>query len=310
MKRDVPWLAAVLFVGCLTLGILALWQRTEISRATQAGVAAGKEAQLRIASLQGELGTLKASKEQAEKKIAQMTQDPNSSQNSQGNNGSNVIHISQILKEHPEYMALYEKQMRRNIDRTYGNGLATLGLPPEQLAQLKNLLVERQMGATDAEQAALAAGLVQGTPAWQTAMQQASQDLDSQIQSIMGSNAEGTLQQLRVRQYIQNQVQNSYAPDFADAGAPLNPEQTNGLIQAMADANYSGKDISTRPADYNITDAVTGLSPHDDRIINNATPVLTPAQVQLLSKDQAENEQIAAIMKSYNTPGKPVMIVP
>jgi hypothetical protein len=310
MKRDVPWIAAILLLGCLALGIFALGERSQIASTADAGRTAEKEAQARIASLQGELGTLKAAKDQADRKIAQLTQDPNSSPNSQANGGGNVVHISQILKEHPEYLAIYEKQTRRNIDRMYGSGLATLGLPSDQLARLKNLLVERQMGVVDADQVAQAAGLVPGTPAWQAAMQQASQDLDGQIQSIMGSNAEATLAQLRTRQYIQNQVQNSYAPDFADAGAPLSPEQTNGLIQAMADANYSGKDISTRPANYNITDPTTGLSPHDDRIITSATPVLTPAQVQLLSKDQAENEQIAAIMKSYNTPGKPVMIVP
>ncbi len=312
MKRDVPWFAAILIIGCSALAIVALRERSEVSRVTEAQNAATKEEQARIASLQGELGTLKAAKAQADKKIAEMTLASASSQNSQGgaNAAGNVIHLSDIFKEHPEYMALYEKQIRHNVERMYGNGLSTLGLAPDQLTQLKNLLVERQMSAIDADQAAKAAGLEPGSPAWQTATQQATQDLSSQIASLLGSNAEGTLAQLRQRVYIQNQVQNSYAPDFADAGAPLNPDQTIGLINAMADANYAGKDTSTRPANYNIADATTGLSPHDDRIINGATPVLSPAQIQLLTKDQAENEQIAAIMKSYNTPGKPVMIVP
>jgi hypothetical protein len=103
---------------------------------------------------------------------------------------------------------------------------------------------------------------------------------------------------------------NSYAPDFADAGMPLTPDQTNGLIQAMADANYAGKDISTRPPNYNVPDPTTDLSIHDDRIINNATPVLSPPQLQLLTTDQAENEQIAAIMKAYSGGGKPVIFLP
>lgn len=220
------------------------------------------------------------------------------------------MHISDILKEHPEYMAIYEKQIRHNVERMYGNGLNTLGLAPDQLAQLKNLLVERQMGTIDAQQAAQSAGLEPGTPAYQTAIQQASQDVEHQLGSILGPNADGTLAQLQARQGIQNQVQYNYAPDFADAGMPLTPDQTNGLIQAMADANYAGKDTSTRPANYNIADPTTGLSPHDDRIINNAAPVLSPTQLQLLTTGQAEGEQISAIMKAYSGGGKPVIFVP
>jgi hypothetical protein len=308
MKRAVPWLTAISILGCL-----ALWQRSQISKETLAQDTAEKKAQSKISDLKAEISTLKEEKEQADRQIAQMTQASSAAQKSQGNGdnaGGAVIHLSEIFKDHPEYLALYEKQMRRNVDRMYGNGLETLGLAPDQLAKLKNLLVERQMGALDAQQAAQAAGLEQGSPAWQTAMQQASQDVQNQITSLLGDNADATLAQLRARVYIQNQVQNSFAPDFSDAGVPLTPDQTNGLIQAMADANYAGKDTSTRPANYNDADATTWLSPHDDRIINNATPVLNPQQVQLLAKDEAENEQMAAIMKTYNNAGKPVMIVP
>jgi hypothetical protein len=159
------------------------------------------------------------------------------------------------------------------------------------------------MGNIDAQRAAEAAGLSQGSPEWQAAMTQASQDVEGQIQALLGSNADAMLQQLQTRMAIQNNVQYNYSPDFSDAGQPLTPEQASGLINAMADANYSGKDTSTRPANYNIPDPATGLSPHDDRIINSATQVLTPSQIQLLTADQIQNEQIAAIMKQYNNSG-------
>jgi hypothetical protein len=159
------------------------------------------------------------------------------------------------------------------------------------------------MGNIDAQRAAETAGLVQGSPAWQAALTQASQDVEGQLQALLGSNADAQLDQLRARIGIQNNVQNNYTPDFSDAGVPLTPDQASGLINAMADANYSGKDTSTRPANYNIPDPTTGLSPHDDRIISNATQVLTPAQLQLLTTDQMQNWQMQAIMRQYNNNG-------
>ena len=109
---------------------------------------------------------------------------------------------------------------------------------------------------------------------------------------------------------MQNQVMSTYAPDFADAGVPLNAQQAAGLTQAMADANYGGKDTSSRPANYNIPDPTTGLSPHDDRIIAAASQVLTPDQVQVLKNDQIANEAQAMALKAYNPGNGPVMLVP
>jgi hypothetical protein len=315
MKRALPWLAAVFFIGCLALGTFVHEQKAEISRADAARRTAEKEATSRIAILEAQVGTLEAAKAQVEKQIAQLTQATPASDSPQVEHpdaGTKIVHISDIIKDHPEYAALYERQMRRNIDREYGNGLNALNLTPDQVSQLKSLLTEKQMGNIDAQRAAETAGLVQGSAEWQAAMTQASQDVEGQIQAIMGSNADALLDQMRARTGIQYQVQNSYSPDFSDAGIPLTPEQASGLINAMADANYSGKDTSTRPANYNIPDPTSGLSPHDDRIISNAAQVLTPAQIQLLTTDQMQNWQMQAIMKQYNTNsgGARVLFVP
>lgn len=313
MQRAIPWLAIIFFVGCLALATFVLQEKAEIARTGVARKAAENEAQMRIVDLQNQVGALKATQVQADKQVAQVTLGASVADKALSERSdavTKIVHISDIVKDHPEYAALYEKQLRRNIDRMYGNGLNSLDLTPDQLSQLKNLLVERQMGNTDAQQAAEAAGLVQGSPAWQTAMTQASQDVSGQIQALLGANADATLAQLQARMNIQNQVQNNYAPDFSDAGQPLTPEQASGLIQAMADANYSGKDTSTRPANYNVADPTTGLSLHDDRIISGATQVLSPAQLQLLTTDQIENEQISAIMKQYSNGGGRVMFVP
>lgn len=333
MKRAIYWLAAVLSLGCMVLGYLFVHQKAEITgaaaqiteakkeiaqakteaaRADSRRQAAEKAAQKQIFDLQQQLATVKTAEALAEKQVA-AEQARASSASAQGENantgGATVVHLSDILKDHPEYAALYAKQMRRNIDRMYGDTLNTLNLPPQQLSQLKDLLAERQMSDMDARRLASAAGLAQGSPAWQEAMKQASQDVDQQINAILGSSGNATLTQLQVRSGIQNQITYTYGPDFADAGVPLNAQQSSGLVRAMADANYAGKDLSTRPKGYNEVDPATGLTPHDNQILNSAAQILNPAQVQILRTDQIENHRISSILKQYSKNG-PVMFAP
>ncbi len=200
--------------------------------------------------------------------------------------------------------------MRRNVERMYGDTLATLNLPADQLAKLKGLLAEKQMSSIDAIQAAEAAGIERGTPEWQDAIKQAAQDTEQQISAIMGPNADNTLAQLQMKVSFQNQVQNNYAADFANAGAPLSPDQSHALVQALSDANYAGKDTTNRPANYNEVDPTTGLTPHDSRIVEAAAQSLSPAQIQVLKTDQMENAQLSALMRQYNKGNGPVMFVP
>jgi hypothetical protein len=330
MNRALTWLSAILFLGCLSLGYLAARQRTEIAQAkteiTQVNLhwdAAKKEEQKQILDLQQQLATAKGAQGLAQKPAGQQTQDlsataqsksedasADGSANGSTSGGGTIIHIGDILKDHPEYAALYAKQVRRNVDLKYGNSLSTLNLAPDQISKLKDLLTERAMSSIDAQQLATAAGLERGSPEWQDAMKTAAQDTEQQITDILGSNADATLTQLQVRTAIQNQVNTTYSADFTDAGMPLSPAQSSGLIQAMADANYAGKDLSTRPAGYNTPDPTTGLSPHDKRIIDAAATVLTPAQIQVLTNDQVDYHKIATVMKQYNPHGGPVMFVP
>jgi len=326
MNRALSWLSAILFLGCLSLGYLAARQRTEIAQAkteiTQVNLhwdAAKKEEQKQILDLQQQLAAAKGAQGLAQKPAGQQAQDLSATAQSKSedasadgstNGGGTIIHIGDILKDHPEYAALYAKQMRRNVDLKYGNSLSTLNLAPDQLSKLKDLLTERAMSSIDAQQLATAAGLERGSPEWQDAMKAAAQDTEQQITGILGSNADATLIQLQARTAIQNQVNTTYSADFTDAGMPLSPAQSNGLIQAMADANYAGKDLSTRPPGYNTPDPTTGLSPHDNRIINAAATVLTPAQIQVLTTDEIDYHKIATFMKTYNPHGGPVMFVP
>jgi hypothetical protein len=317
MKRTIPWLAVILFLGCLVLGYLVIQEKTEITQVTVGKDAADnddKDARARNAELQHQLADTKSALALAEKQVARAAADSAAAvsrpQGGSAKGGPNVVHLSDIMKDHPEYVALYAKQTRRNIDRMYGDSLDTLNLAPAQLSQLKNLLAERQMNNIDAQAAADAAGLERGSPAWQEAMKQAAQDTAQQMAAILGSNADSTLAQLQTRAGFQTQVESVYKSDFVDAGVPLSPEQSGTLVQALSDANYSGKDLSTRPAGYNDPDPATGLTPHESRILDSASQVLSPAQLQIVKTDLVENRQMSAIMNEYNKGGVPMMVLP
>jgi hypothetical protein len=311
MQRALPWFAAILLLTNVALGYLVITLKTEVTQVHLAWDTANQDAQKRIGDLQHKLTSAKEAQTKADKQIAEMRGNPSGAASGGGaNGGRRIIHLSDIMKDHPEYEALYAKNMRRNIDRMYGNNLGSLNLSPDQLSQLKNLLVERQMSSMDAMSAAQAAGLTPGTPEYREAMQDASQNVEQQLTALLGSNADATLRQLQVRGNMESQVEFNYAVDFTDAGSPLNPAQSTALVQALADANYGGKDESTRPANYNVVDPATGLSPHDQRIISNAAQVLSPAQVQVLTTHQVENEQQTAIMREYMKGGSNFSVEP
>jgi len=197
---------------------------------------------------------------------------------------------------------LYAKDIRRNLVRMYGDGLNQLVLPPGQLAKLKDLLVEQQMSSLDAQQAAEAAGLARGSSAWQAAMRQASQDVQQDITALLGPDGQKTLQQLGSQNGYRNQIQNSFAPDFTDAGVPLSSDQSDRLAQAMA--GPTGR----TPPGYNDPDPSTGLTPRQEQVLMAAAQVLTPAQWQIFKTDQIQQAQRDAIMKQYTQGANSYMI--
>lgn len=315
MKTTLNWLTVILFLGCLALGYLLFQQNGRIVAITVREATAGKEARDRIVELQSQLDAAKAAVVAANKAAARLATVPEgapraATPGSPSSSAAKVVHLTDIMRDHPEYVALYAKQARRNIDRMYGDGLNTLNLAPDQLSQLKDLLAERQMNNIDAQGAAEAAGLERGTTAWQDAMKAAAQDTEQQIGAILGPNATSTLDILQARGSFQAQVETNYKSDFVDAGVPLSPEQSNAVVQALSDANYTGRDLSTRPTGYNDPDPATGLTPHESRILEAISHVLNPAQPQIARTDLVENRVTTTVMHEYTSGGAPVMIVP
>jgi len=304
MPRLQNCLIAALLLAFLGLGYAVLEQRTIIVHIGQVRTNAGRIERDRVGDLQRQLTAARVARAEAEKQIARLQDGQTAAappERTDARTKMITLHTSDIARDHPEYAAIVAWQNRRGTLQQLGPGLAKLNLPPEQLAKLKDLLVERQASANDAQQAAVAAGMPPGSPGWQDAVKQAQAGVDQEITSVVGTDGSKFVNQLQLQANFTNTVQNSFAPDFEDAGVALSPDQTSALARAMADANYSGKDISLRPPNYNNVDPETQLSPHDDRILAAAAQSLTPAQVDILKADMIQARQKSAILRQYTT---------
>jgi hypothetical protein len=300
-ERLYPCLAAISFLGLLALGYLAFRQRAEIVHIDLDLGTADHASHQRIADLQQQLAAAKEAETQAEKAVAQAT--AASARPSAGNGDGNVrtIRLSEIAKDHPEYAALIARETRRNILREYGDALADLNLPPEQVAKMKDLLVERELSINDAQQAAEAAGLQRGTAAWRAAMQQVTDSVAQEMTAVLGTDSRPIVDKLQNESGNLSQIQYTYAPDFADAGLPLNPDQSRALAEAMAAARNPGGATPAQMRSFNQADPDTGLSPYDNQLLSAAAQILSPAQLQVLKTEQLQNNQQSAIFRTYMT---------
>jgi hypothetical protein len=300
MQRLYPWLAAIFFIGCVVLGYEALRERGLLALTTVQRETDAREEKRRLADLQNRLVALQQAQIQAAKQASSAAPGPTAASAGGGTPNFVKIHVSDIIKDHPEYAALYAKDMRRNVIRQYGEALNTIGLTPEQIAKMKDLLVERTMTSMDAEQAAEAAGLDRGSQAWKDAMRQASQGVEQEIAATLGSDSASLMNRLQTSMSAHNGVQYNTAPDMTDAGVPLTPVQAEAVAQAAMDASWTNPNGGTQhPPNYNTPDPTTGRTPKEDRIATQASQVLSPAQLQVLMQDQLEADQRTAIMKQY-----------
>ena len=316
MRRAYPWLTVISFLGCLVLGYFVLQQKTEILQVNLRRSDADRAIREQTMAAQHQLAAAKAAQAQAAKQAmaAKAGGAAAAGRPAEADREANmkVIHISDIVKEHPEFATLMAEQRRRNILGQYGPLLASLNLPADQVAKLKDLLVERSQAEEDAQQAAKAAGLTQGTPAWRDAIKQAQTAVEDEMAAVTGTDGRQFAAQLQNEVSAQNQIRITYSLDFNDAGVGLSSDQSQGLTQAIANASYVGKSTADRPANYNEVDSDTMLSPHDERILKSAAATLNASQVEILKTDLMQVHQRDAIMKQYaaGANGQPVSIVP
>jgi len=141
----------------------------------------------------------------------------------------------QALMNNPQVQKLMAIQMKSQLDARYAALFKSLNLSPEQVDQLKNLLVQKQQAQQDARMAAMQQGLNPRTDpeAFQQAIASAQAGVDTQIQSQLGTDGYAQYQQYQQTLPQRNtvtQVQQS----LSYTSAPLTDEQSSQLLQILS----------------------------------------------------------------------------
>jgi hypothetical protein len=221
-----------------------------------------------------------------------------------------VVNIKDVIRDHPEWVALERKEQRRNVVRQYGRAIAALSLSADQATQLKELLVEREVTSTDAQDAATQAGLRWDSEDAKKSVSEATKDLNQAINSLIGSEANEKLEALKdTANYGSLNNMDNFALDMVDAGVAMSPDQSQALAQWLHDLPNPAKNPDASTPGYKDVDHTTWQSPLDQQFFAKAATMLTPTQLQVLMASCSEDNQRKAILNQYIGAGDgPVMI--
>jgi hypothetical protein len=154
------------------------------------------------------------------------------------NRRSGFNNLSALL-DNPEFNKLWTQQQKDRAKIAYADLFKRLNLTPDQADKFNSLLVERQMSALDILSAASAQGIT-GRNQIGTLLQQASSQIDGQIQSLLGPDGYAQYTNYVQTQPQQNQV-NALQVRLVAAGVPqLQDYQTQQLTQILAQNSQPG----------------------------------------------------------------------
>ena len=218
--------------------------------------------------------------------------------------GITVIRTEDVIREYPEYAELRKKERRRNAIRQYFHGMSALDLPDGQMAKLKELVVEKSLSLSDAQEAAKDAGIGPGTPQMSKAMTEVAKVMDEAIISLIGKESFEKLEALRGHGNY-NTVQ-AYALDMWNSGVPISAEESESLALRLRGAMTA----TNRPPGYGTVDPKTHLKPADREFFKQAALILSPAQLQTLETSRREENQRNAILNHFRkgAPGNAMML--
>jgi hypothetical protein len=202
------------------------------------------------------------------------------------------------LAKDPAFAPLWHRHQLRQINRRFGELFLTLKLPADQLAKLRQLLIDRDEAAYDARDEAKKDGL--GATATARAVTQAMGEVNSDIKTLIGADAYDQIQSEPIISGLKRTVQQQAGADLAAAGVPLSDDQLFALANIYFDVEVPGKNHSfgTLPMAAP-PDTTTGLTPKNATILSQATRFLTAAQIPVLRQSLTEaSEEEGYLIKS------------
>lgn len=219
-------------------------------------------------------------------------------------NGFNNI---SALLDNPEFNKLWTQEQKDRVKLAYAGLFKHLNLTPDQADKLDSLLVERQMSAMDVLSAARTEG-VTGRDQIGALLQQASSQIDSQIQSLLGPDGYAQYTNYQQTAPQRNQV-NELQTRLAAAGVPqLQDFQTDQLTQVLAQNSQPGGGGQRGGGSFGAMGGIMGgifgttvtgptITP---AAVTQAGSVLTADQLQALQQmqqEQAAQQQIMSLLR-------------
>jgi hypothetical protein len=201
----------------------------------------------------------------------------------------------------PQFQALRAIQEKSQLDQRYAAFFKSLSLTPAQVDTMKNLLVQKQLAAQDAVQAARTAGIdPRKDPAgFQQAISDAQGDVNKQLQATLGDAGYAALQtynQTLPQRTTVNQLQTS----LSYSSTPLTDEQSAALISLMqqgqapnANAAAAGQNRGGGgPIGGNAAAPVTAATVAAAASILSAPQLQALQQIQQTQQAQKQMEQL------------------
>jgi hypothetical protein len=207
---------------------------------------------------------------------------------------------SQIFSrmDDPEIRRLMGIQQKAALSRRYAAFFRTLNLPPAQLDQLKNLLLEKQNVQLDVLMAASQQGInpMQNPDEFKKMIADSQAEVDAKIQADLGDSQYAQFQSYQNTQ-AQRGVVNQLRSDLSFTDAPLSGAQADQLVQIMAQT--APAKAPANPGEDGPEGAGNGArsSLITDATINLSQSVLAPAQVDALKQIQQQQQATAQLQK-------------
>ena len=212
------------------------------------------------------------------------------------------------LLDNPEFNKLWTQEQKSRVKLAYADLFKRLNLTPDQADKLNDLLVERQESVLDVLSAARAQG-VSGRDQIGALIQQANASVDSQIQSLLGTDGYAQYNNYLQTQPQRNQV-NELQTRLAAAGVPqLQDYQTQQLTQILAQNAESGSGGGGQRGGGiggmgGVMGGIFGNNVTGPTIAPNAVTqagtVLTAEQLQTLQQmqqEQATQQQVMSLLR-------------
>jgi hypothetical protein len=292
MRSPLPWLSAAL-IACL------LWAAAE-HRATlrerarteaERRAAAGLEVRLAAAEkarLSGEARWRGQTGQDIRRIFAESPTPPDSAA---------IDRFNAAADRDPVWGPFFRKLERRRVLARDQTLLAALRIPPDKLAPLEELLVERALAGRSTVHRLREAGRKFNSPDVIAAVDHATDAIDAEIEKLIGAEPARELREWNGAIYSYGTTPNGPvaqdAVTLADAGFALRPDQLVRLALIRYEV-YVLDPAGPAGAGGNRVDPKSGLTPLEEKLLRRDSEVLAPAEIDVLRDWSREQNRARA----------------